>query len=245
MGEASQSPEGPSPEAVASMVTDYAHLQHATIGRQRQAEAAGLPAWDPAGAAHEAEQLAGILHALPRSDPRRITALQKDLLLTKLDALTESGTVLVNSPIPSCVDHGDLWPGNVLAARTPGGHHRFIDFGDAAWTHPFLSLMAPLFECHRRWSLPGPFSDSLNHPSLQMIIDSYLQAWTDYASRQELRDILGHALRLTPLRRSWALATNVKHATSADADDLGPTPWSWLTAATPSCTKEPRPMGDR
>ena len=225
----------PTPEAIASMVADYAHLQHATIGRQRQAEAAGLPAWDPADAAHEAEQQADILHELPRSDPRRITTVQRDLLLTHIDALTVSGTVLVNSPIPFCIDQGDLWPGNVLIPR-PGGHHRFIDFGDAAWTHPFLSLMQILFFCHRfcrrRWSLPDSFSDSLNHPSLQMIIDSYLQAWTDYASSLELGDILSHALRLTPLRRSRAVITNVKHATRADADDLGPGAWSWLTATT-------------
>ena len=219
----------PTPEAIASMVTDYAHLQHATIGHQRHAAAAGLPTWDPADAAHEAEQLASILHDLPRSDPRHITSVQKDLLLTNLDALAASGTALVDSPIPSCVDQGDLWPGNVLIAR-PGGHHRFIDFGDAAWTHPFLSLMLVLFECHRRWSLPDRFGDSLNHPSLQMIIDAYLRVWTEYASTQELRDLLSHALRLTPLRRSRAAVTNLAHATSADTDDLGPTPWSWLTA---------------
>jgi hypothetical protein len=224
----------PPPEAIAAMVTDYAHLQLATVGRQRQAEAAGLPAWDPADAAHEAEQQADILHGLPRSDPRRITTAQQDLLLTHLDALAASGAVLVNSPIPFCVDQGDLWPGNVLIAR-PGGHHRFIDFGDAAWTHPFLSLMQVLFFCYRfchlRWSLPGPFSASLDHPSLQVIIDSYLQAWTDYARPQELRDILSHALRLTPLRRSRALITNLECATTADTDDLGPTPWTWLSAA--------------
>jgi hypothetical protein len=221
----------PTPEAIASMVSDYAHLQHATVGHRRQAEAAGVPAWDPGDAAHEAEQQADMLHDMPRSDPRRITTVQKDLLLTNLEALSVSGAVLVNSAIPSCIDHGDLWPGNVLIAR-PGGHHRFIDFGDAAWTHPFLSAMQLLFFCYRRWSLPGPFRDSLRHPSLQMIIDSYLQAWADYAGPQELRDILSHALRLTPLRRSRALITNLEHATSADADDLGPTPWSWLTATT-------------
>jgi Phosphotransferase enzyme family len=221
----------PTPEAIASMVTDYAHLQQATIGRWRQAEAAGLPAWDPADAAHEAEQQAAILHDLPRSDPRRITAAQRDVLLSDLDALTVAGTVLANSPIPDCVDHGDLWPGNVLIAR-PGGRHRFIDFGDAAWTHPFLSLMSPLRECHRRWSLPGTIGDCRGHPALQMIIDAYLDTWTGYASSQELRDTLIHALRLTPLRRSRALITNVNHATSADAHDLGPTPWSWLEAAT-------------
>lgn len=223
----------PTPEAIAEMVTDYAQLQHATIGRRRQAEAAGLPAWDPADAAHEAEQQADILYGLSRSDPRRITAAQRDLLLTNLDVFRVSGAVLVNSPIPFCVDQGDLWEGNVLSGRT-GGHHRFIDFGDAAWTHPFLSLMPLLFGLHGRcWSLPDPFSNSLDHPFLKMIIDSYLQAWTDYASPQELRAILSHALRLTPLRRSRALITNFKRATSADAADLGPTPWAFLTAATP------------
>lgn len=205
----------PIPEAIAAMVTDYAHLQRATIGRRRQAEAAGSPVWDPADAAQEAEQQADLLHALPSSDPRHLTAAQRDLLLAKVDAFAVSGTALVDSPIPACLDHGDLWPGNVLIAR-PGGHHRFIDFGDAAWTHPFLSLMQVLVNCTSR-------------PSRQLIIDSYIEAWTDYAGPRDLRDILGHALRLAPLRRSRAVITNVERATSADADDLGPTPWSWLT----------------
>ncbi len=69
----------PTPEAIASMVADYAGLQRATIGRQRQAEAAGLPVWDPADAAHEAEQQADILHDLPTSDPRHISGVQKEL----------------------------------------------------------------------------------------------------------------------------------------------------------------------
>lgn len=67
-----------------------------------------------------------------------------------------------------------------------------------------------------------------------MIVDSYLHAWTDYASLQEFRDILGHALRLAPLRRSRAIITNIKHATCADTDDLGATPWELLTAV-PLC----------
>jgi hypothetical protein len=219
----------PPPDAIAAMVTDYAHLQQATIGRESQARTAGVPVWDPANAAHDVEQQATILHDLPRSDPRHITAAQKNFLLRNHHALTASGAVLASSPIPFCIDHGDLWIGNVLAAR-PGGRHRFIDFGDAAWTHPFLSVTPLLLACHARWSLPGSFDESLDHPSLQMIIDSYLQAWTDHTSLRELRDVLSHALRLAPLRRSRAIIANIERATSADADDLGATPWSLLTA---------------
>ena len=52
----------------------------------------------------------------------------------------------------------------------------------AAWTHPLISLLQVRCYCHGRWSLPVPFSESLKHPSLQSIIDAYLQAWADYAS---------------------------------------------------------------
>lgn len=224
---------GSTPDAIAEMVNDYANLQQATIGRQQEAAAIGLPVWEPAAAAQETERQAAILHAMPTSDPRHITASQRNQLLTNLDVLTASGAALANSPIPYCLDQGDLWPGNILAPRAPGGaHYRFIDFGDAAWTHPFLSLMPLLFDCHHRWSTSDPSdSDSPDHPALRLITDAYLQNWTGYAESPHLDELLNHALRVAPLRRSQAVITNIRIATKADTRDLGPTPWSWLTAA--------------
>lgn len=218
------------PAGIAAMVGEYAQLQQATIGHDDRAEAAGLPGWDPAAAGREAESQAAVLHALPPSDPRHMTTAQKAQLLAGLDVFHTSGTALAQSPIPYTVEHGDLWAGNVLVPQGPSGRYRFIDFGDAAWTHPFISLMPLLFGCHHRW-LPRPSPFDPNHPALQLLIETYLRHWTEYADLPELTETLHHALRVAPLRRSRALITNMDRATSEDVDELGPLPWAWLQTA--------------
>lgn len=218
------------PDNFAALAVDYAALQQATIGRRRGAEAAGMLSWDPADAARGAARQALALHALPASDPRHITTAQRDQLLDNLDVYTVSGTALANSPIPYCLDHGDLWSGNVLTPRVVGGCYRFIDFGDAAWTHPFLSLLSLLVDGQRQWSPSWEMTrGGLDHPALEGVIDAYLQSWRGYASRPHLERLLGHALVVAPLRRSHALLANMTIATDADAEELGPTPWTWLT----------------
>lgn len=218
------------PDAFAALVGDYAALQQATIGRRREAEAAGMLSWDPADAAQGAARQAAALHALPASDPRHITTAQRDQLLDNLDVYTVSGTALANSPIPYCLDHGDLWSDNVLTPRAVGGRYRFIDFGDAAWTHPFLSLLSLLVDGQRQWSPSWDMTHGgLDHPALEGVIDAYLQSWSGYASRPHLERLLGHALVVAPLRRSHVLLAHMTIATDADAEELGPTPWTWLT----------------
>lgn len=220
-------------DVVVDLVTDYAHLQRVTVGRHRELQAAGLPRWDPADAGVEVERQLDRLHALPASDPRAITAAQRDQLRCGADAFAESGRALAASAIPSCLEHGDLWPGNVHPPLADG-HYRFFDFGDAVWSHPFLSVLSLLYECHRRWALPTPIRPfDVDHPALQRIIDSYLRSWTDYGSLTDLREMLALAIRVAPLRRSRAVLDNLVRATAADADDLGPTPLSWLETAVP------------
>lgn len=219
------------PEVVAGAVIDYALFQQATIGHAALAASTGVSVWDPGEAAREAEWQAHTLHAMPTTDLRHITAGQRDALLARRPAFRGAGRVLNASSIPWCLDHGDLWPGNVLLPSTRG-HHRFIDFGDAAWTHPFLSVMPLLHYCHQQWAPPGaPFD--IEHADLQHVRHAYLQRWADHASPHQLEVAFVAASQLAPLRRSKAAIINFHHAGPEAEHDLGPTPWAWLNSMYP------------
>lgn len=213
-------------DTVANAVIDYACFQQATFGHDARAKSTAIPAWNPADAAGEAEWQAQTLYSMPRTDLRHITSDQRDTLLNRRDALRAAGDLLDASTIPRCLDHGDLWPGNVLLP-TKSGHYRFIDYDDAAWTHPFLSMMPLLRHCHQRWA-PACASFDIDHPDLQYVSSAYLQQWTDYASPNELEGAFAAAAQLAPLRRSRAAITSFHHAGAGDEHDLGPTPWAWL-----------------
>lgn len=214
------------------MIKDYVGLQQATIGQRAEAMTIGMPTWDPTRAPEELTRQAHALHALPESDLRHISTEQRDILIGRRDAVRAAGQVLAGSRVPFCLNHGDLWPGNVLPPTGDNAHHRFIDFGDAAWTHPFLSLPACLHYYHQRWCRAGVAFD-LNHPALQPLIDSYLDAWAECARPAELRAAITAAARLAPLRRSTAAIENFDHAGPTDRDELGPTPWQWLNLGWP------------
>jgi hypothetical protein len=220
-------------ESVIALVTDYARLQHATIGRDARAAEAGIPFWDCAVAGRAARELAERLHDLPVTDPRHVPGDGVRRLRSVAAELDRAAERLAGSPLPLCLDHGDLWPGNALPPNAERRRFRFIDFGDVAWTHPFLSLIMMIIECRYRWSVPDlPGALNLDHPAVRTIIDAYLDCWTDYAPLADLRGFMADALRIAPLRRCQAWTTNL-----ADADDgalarHGHLPWSWLQDVT-------------
>ena len=220
--------DGVTPELMVDVVIDYARLLQSLIGRDVQAASAGIPIWNPGDAPAELRSQAQILAAMPTTDLRHITTDQYDSLIGELPSYRAAGQVLTASAVPLSLDHGDLWAGNILAAE-PNGAYRFIDFGDAAWTHPFMSLMPLLYNCHRRWTRDGTRFD-LNREDLRGIRSAYLGVWSQYGTRQDLELAFDAAAFLAPLRRSRAVISNFEHAGVSDAHDLGPTPWTWLTA---------------
>ena len=221
--------EDASPNLMAEVVVDYARLQQSLIGRDVEAAGAGIPIWNPADAAAELRSQAEILVAMPTTDLRCITADQYDTLIGELPSYRSAGQVLAASAVPLSLDHGDLWMGNILAPK-PKDAYRFIDFGDAAWTHPFMSMMPLLHDCHRRWA-PESTRFDLNREDLRGVRSAYLDEWSQYGTRQDLELAFEAAVFLAPLRRSSAVISNFEHAGAGDAHDLGPTPWAWLTTS--------------
>jgi hypothetical protein len=95
--------------------------------------------------------------------------------------------------LPATIDHSDLHAGNVLA---PGDRYVVFDWHEGAVTHPFFSMMvATRWLEHNHGVEPGGADD-------RRLRDAYLEPWTAYGSRVQLRAALDLALRLGPLTRA-------------------------------------------
>lgn len=134
-------------ETITALLADYARLQQSTVGREREAAEAGISFWDCADATPVALELAERLHDLPVADPRHLPADGMRLVRAARSDLDRAAGRLASSSVPFCLDHGDLWPGNALPPGPGRRRYRLIDFGDAAWTHPFLSMIMMITEC--------------------------------------------------------------------------------------------------
>jgi Phosphotransferase enzyme family len=87
------------------------------------------------------------------------TAGELEARLPEVDAALAR---LATSPLPPALDHGDLHGGNVFSRR---GEVRILDWGDAAVSHPLLTLTVE------------------EDPAAR---DRYLAAWEPFAPRERL-----------------------------------------------------------
>jgi aminoglycoside phosphotransferase (APT) family kinase protein len=96
--------------------------------------------------------------------------------------------------IPASLDHSDVHPNNVFAAR-----NNPFDWGDAAVAHPFCSLLIALRTGAEHAALPP------RSPELAALADDYLRPWLDAGHPRAAVDrSLSLALRIAPLGRALA-----------------------------------------
>ena len=97
---------------------------------------------------------------------------------------------LAHHAIPATVEHGDLWPGNIVVE---GDHYVFFDWSDCTLSHPFFSLTTFLA------------LDDFPHvvaaePGLrERLRDAYLATWREYGDRASLVDAFELAQQVGPL----------------------------------------------
>lgn len=111
------------------------------------------------GTKHETTQAQG-------SKLRKNVAIAVDLLRQVMDG-----------NIPTTVQHGDLRPGNI---RAVDGEYIFYDWAWSAIAHLFIDIS--LFLHTMRKSL------SVGIPAREMLIESYLNEWSIYGTRESLRE---------------------------------------------------------
>jgi len=117
--------------------------------------------------------------ALLVGEPAGLTAEELGTLRTLAPRLVADARALDAGPLPLTVDHGDLWPSNVLVG--PGGH-AFVDWEDVRIAHPFVSPFQLLAGAH----LERRFADEA--AAYAAVREAYLAGWSGWAPVPRLRE---------------------------------------------------------
>ena len=131
-------------------------------------------------AASLVEPLAALLDdgdALLAGEPAGLGDDQIAALHRLVPELDDAAAALDAGPLPRALDHGDLWPGNVLVG--PAGC-AFVDWEDVRVAHPFLSLFQLLTGAY----LDRRFADHAT--AAAHVRDAYLAGWSAWAGRADL-----------------------------------------------------------
>jgi aminoglycoside phosphotransferase len=155
----------------------YGELQRQCLDAVDELHALGCAV---ATAASLAEPLAALLDdrdALLAGDPAGLDDEQIAALRAIVPELVTAAAALDAGPLPLTLDHGDLWPSNVLVG--PAGC-AFVDWEDVRVAHPFLSLFQLLTGAY----LDRRFAD--HDAAAARIRDAYLAGWSAWAGRAEL-----------------------------------------------------------
>jgi hypothetical protein len=130
-------------------------------------------------------QLTAPLHGLAPEGYRRLQAL--------LPSFEGACRRLAAFGIPTSLHHDDLHDANIFLHE---GKYRFADWGESCVTHPFFSLLVNLRSAAYRFGLDEQAAQ------IWRIRDAYLQAWTDFAQLEDLREAFALATRLAMVNRA-------------------------------------------
>ncbi|MER5884012.1 aminoglycoside phosphotransferase family protein [Streptomyces sp. NPDC001941] len=164
----------------------YAHLQRALLPHARAMEELGVPGARTADLPELFDRVLAGARALSAEDRRALEGLRPRLV--------EWSGELAAIGIGDCLDHSDLHPGQLF--RPEPGRYTFFDWGDAAVSHPFMSLLVPV-----RFAV-----EVYGEGARERLRDAYLEPWTDTgATAAGLRRAADLACRLGALGRavSW------------------------------------------
>lgn len=115
--------------------------------------------------------------AVLAGDPAGLADPEIAALRALVPELADAAVLLDAGRLPLAVDHGDLWPSNVLVG--PAGCV-FVDWEDVRLAHPFLGLFQLLTGAY----LDRRFAD--HDAAAGWIRDAYLTGWSAWAARAEL-----------------------------------------------------------
>jgi hypothetical protein len=149
-----------------------------------------------------AEQLRAFLASPAKTRVGRhdgLTAEEVDRLVRQLPAIAERAGAIEAAGIGHSIQHDDLHDGNVFVGS---GGDRIFDWGDAAVSHPFGSLVVSLTSIADRLGRPD------GAPELRRLRDAYLEPWRAGRSDADLEAGISAVERVYPLMRAltWAAA---------------------------------------
>ena len=166
----------------------YARLQRGCMRRLRDLHTLGCPTRGLETLAVEIESLVADVMALRPGEADGLSGSEIDRLRARAPDLRRRCERLAAQDIPLTIEHGDLWPGNILIDDATCA---IIDWEDVAIGHPFLSL-APLVV---GLSIYQP---RLSSPEVTRRLErTYAAPFVDLAPPDRLRDALRLAAPLS------------------------------------------------
>ncbi|MFJ4920534.1 aminoglycoside phosphotransferase family protein [Streptomyces sp. NPDC088725] len=179
--------QGPAdPYAWEEPLSRYADMQRTLMSHTEEVESLGVPKAHTAALPEVFDRIVQSNGTLESADVEQLRELRPRLV----DWCAE----LAGMGIADALDHSDLHDGQLFAPRP--GRLTFFDWGDAAVTHPFCSLLVPARAARERFG-PGV---------LPRLRDAYLEPWTSSGlTAPELRRAVSLACRLATIGRacSW------------------------------------------
>lgn len=167
-------------------LSQYAEMQHSLVAHTEEVEALGVPGNRTPDLPEVFDRLLSDSAVRELADTPETAALRPRVV--------EWCAELSSIGIPDALDHSDLHDGQLFAPAP--GRFTFFDWGDAAITHPFCSLLVPARAARDRFG-PG---------TLPRLRDAYLEPWTGNGlSTRELYRAVRLAWRLAAIGRacSW------------------------------------------
>lgn len=165
--------------------TRYARLQVACFGRVDELRALGCPARGLDALSRSIAELAVDTAVLRPGHPNGLAEAEFMRFGALVPELTQRCQQLAASGIPDSLEHGDLWPANIICDAQACA---VIDWEDALVAHPFFSL-APL--------TAGLMSTGLgNAESTLRLQQAYAKGFESIASPTQLRRAIELALPL-------------------------------------------------
>jgi hypothetical protein len=158
-------PEGISASGWAAPLRQYAAFQHTMAPHSEELAHLGVPVINAATLAETTDRIAEAAETVSEDDRKLL-----DSLLSDFPAWSRE---LADFGIPDALDHGDLHARQLLGPDS-GGRFRFFDWGDAAITHPFCSLMSPSRAARRRHGHEGA---AAAEQAVRRLLDAYLEPW--------------------------------------------------------------------
>ncbi|SDT71297.1 phosphotransferase [Jiangella sp. DSM 45060] len=202
---------GDLPDALATVVPQYAELQRALAAHVDDLFEFGLADMRPAALPERLDEaVEAIGHYLGRhaSDDDRATLRR---VAAARPAVVEWCDRLTDGVAPASIDHNDLHVWNILT--TPSGRPRFYDWGDAVVAHPFASMLVTLGFLRSELHLAD------DDPRLLRVRDAYLAGFAELGSRTALVTELELACRVGSIARSlvWLRAVRAEGFEQAGA----------------------------
>jgi len=178
-------------------LTSYAQLQSHCASMTAEPALLEISTLDMEKLSYDIDTLLSDSAALLEGEPDGLSAAQIDYLRMKSLALKNGVRRLAAGTIPSTIEHGDLWPGNILVHQTGCA---IIDWEDVRLAHPFFSI-APLIAGMDTYQPTMNLLDALDR-----FREIYTAAFVRFGRLEELREAFAIALPIATLEiaiRYW------------------------------------------